>query len=356
MEDDDEQEKTEEPSAYRIEEFRSKGMVSSSKEVINVMVLSGIFVVLIFTIEKLFDQVSTFTRWVYTLSYQTAYTDKMIKIIVTHTMETMFYCLLPIFSVCIFVSFFSHIVQFGFIFSPEGLEPKLERINPLAGMKRLLSIKTIYESFKAILKFTIVVAISFFFFKKEFKFLNNQLHQEFETSIFQTRLSGYRLVGMILLALGFMAFIDFFWEKFQYRKKLLQTKQQQKQEAKEREGHPEIRQRIKSLQRELLKKRMMNDVPKADVIITNPTHYSVALKYDADKMMAPIVVAKGKDYLALKIREIAKKNNITLVENKPLAQGLYKNVRIGEVIPKNLYKAVAEILAYVIKLKKKMKL
>ena len=159
----------------------------------------------------------------------------------------------------------------------------------------------------------------------------------------------------ILLGLGVIALMDFAWEKWSYHKKMMMTKQEAKQEAKEKDGNPEIKNRIRTIQRQMAQKRMMNDVKKADVIVTNPTHISVALKYDGNEMVAPSVLAKGADHLALRIREIAKENDIPIVENIMLARTLYKTVKVGHGVPRTLYKAVAEILAFVYKLRRKQK-
>lgn len=162
---------------------------------------------------------------------------------------------------------------------------------------------------------------------------------------------GYSIVGGLVV----IAVADFAYQKISYRKKLMLTKDEAKREHKENEGNPEIKQRIKTIQRQMMQKRMISDVPKADVIVTNPTHFSVALKYDSENMVSPTVVAKGADHMALRIRSIAKNNNIPIVENVMLARNLYKNVKVGNAVPRSLYKAVAEVLAFVYKLKKKEK-
>jgi flagellar biosynthetic protein FlhB len=160
----------------------------------------------------------------------------------------------------------------------------------------------------------------------------------------------------VLLVMIFLAVLDFSFQKFTYLENLRMTKQEVKDERKDTDGNPQIKQRIRSAQMDMMRRRMMSDVPDADVVITNPTHFSIAIKYDTDIDAAPIVVAKGQNDIALKIREIAKENNIPLVEDKPLARTLYKNVEVGQLIPASLYKAVAEILAYVFKLKGKTSL
>jgi flagellar biosynthetic protein FlhB len=157
------------------------------------------------------------------------------------------------------------------------------------------------------------------------------------------------------MALGAVAMLDFAYQKYTYHNKLKQTKQQIKQESKEQDGNPEIKQRIRQIQREMSRKRMIKDVQTADVIITNPTHISIVLKYDSENMVSPMIIGKGQDHLAMKIREIARLHDIPIVENVLLARTLYKTVKVGSPVPRNLYKAVAEVLAFVYKLKKKKK-
>lgn len=305
---------------------------------------------------SMWEQITGLFRWAVTLSPESAFTHRMLKIMLSRSLGTIFNCVLPIFLTVLVVGVFAHITQFGFIFTPEGLTPNFERINPLSGIKRLVSLRGLYEIFKSCLKFSLVIGISFLLLKKELLLFNGYLQGDFAATLMFSRHFVVKLFAFLLVGASVVAVIDFTWEKLQFRKKLLQSKQQLKQETKEREGNPEIRQRIRSIQRELIRKRMMNDVPKADVIITNPTHFSVALRYDKESMTAPTVIAKGKDHLALKIREIAKNHQIPLVENRPLAQNLYRTVKVGESIPHHLYKAVAEVLAYVMKLKKRLKM
>ena len=165
---------------------------------------------------------------------------------------------------------------------------------------------------------------------------------------------GFKLMGGVCIGLFVVAALDFAYQKFKYRKSLMMTKAEVKQEHKQKEGDPLIKARIRSMQREMSRKRMMADVPKADVIVTNPTHYAVALRYDAEKMAAPKVVAKGADLVAQRIKEIARQNNIPMVENVPLARTLHKSVKVGGTVPKALYQAVAEVLAYVYRLKHRL--
>jgi flagellar biosynthetic protein FlhB len=246
-------------------------------------------------------------------------------------------------------------MQIGFLYSPEILNVDIDRINPLKGFGRLFSKKAITEALKGFVKFVVVITITYSIMKDNIGSFLGFLHSEAGTSLAFGKFLMVKLGFSILLGLGLVALADFSWEKWSYRQKMMMTKQEAKEEAKEKDGNPEIKNKIRQIQRQMAQKRMMDDVKKADVIVTNPTHISVAIKYDGEKMVAPSVTAKGADHLALRIREIAKENDIPVVENIMLARTLYKTVKVGHGVPRTLYKAVAEILAFVYKLKRKKK-
>jgi flagellar biosynthetic protein FlhB len=197
-------------------------------------------------------------------------------------------------------------------FSTEVLNLKWERVNPLEGIKRLFSSKSLFDTIKGVIKFVIIFTISYSILKKEFSSFNGLLHLTLYQSFIYGKDIMVHLSSLIIIGLIVLALFDFAWEKYQYRQKLLLSRQQAKEELKEKEGNPEIKQRIRLIQREMAFKRMMADVPKADVIVSNPTHISVALKYDKETMIAPQVIAKGADEIALKIREVAKLHDVPL--------------------------------------------
>lgn len=199
------------------------------------------------------------------------------------------------------------------------------------------------------------LATSYLLIRKDLFGYNSLINFELLQSYAVVKVMIIKLCFSLVLSLGLVALVDFAYQKFTYRKKLMQTKQELKQEMKEQEGNPEIKNRIRLIQREMSRKRMLADVKKADVIITNPTHLSIVLKYDSEKMVSPMVIGKGADHLAMKIREIAKEYHIPMVENVPLARALYKTVKVNKPVPRELYKAVAEVLAFVYRLKKKEK-
>lgn len=215
--------------------------------------------------------------------------------------------------------------------------------------------RSVMEALKGVLKFIFIMAIVYWFIKDELTTFIGFYHLELMGSFLHAKWLILKLGFSIILGLSIVAAIDFAYQKFAYKKKLMMTKEQSKREHKEKEGSPEVRQRIRALQREIANKRMMAEIPKADVIVTNPTHISIVIRYDAAAMVSPVVVGKGADHLALRIREMAKQHDVPIVENVLLARTLYKTVKEGHPVPRTLYKAVAEVLAFVYKLKRKKK-
>ncbi len=354
-ESEDGQEKTEEPSQYRIDEFRSKGQVSQSKEVSSILILLATFMGLIFSITYMYETLDEYLRWILSVDHEQAFLPVVGHTIVVNTLTTLMKCAAPVTLLALFIGILSNIMQIGFLYAPEALEWKLDKINPLNGIKRLFSMKSVIDTIKGIAKFVIVGFITYSIFKSVLPNLGGFFNTEINNSIFHAKDMFIKLIGYILLGLGVVAILDYAWEKYNYNQELRQTKKELKEELKEREGNPQIKQRIRGLQREMAQKKMMKEVKKADVIVTNPTHFSVAIRYDVKTMVAPKVVAKGQDLIALRIRELAKQHNIPMVENVPLARTLFQTIKVGESVPRTLYKAVAEVLAFVYKLNKKKK-
>ncbi len=241
----------------------------------------------------------------------------------------------------------------GWLFSLEPLQLKLSKLNPLTGFKRFMGKEGAMNLLKAIGKLSIIGAAVWIALKDEIETIPILMELPLEQTFQVLGNEAFILFLRVLGALAIIAFIDFTYQKWSYKDNMKMTKQEVKDEHKQSEGDPRIKQRIRNKQYEMHRNRMMQAVPEAEVIITNPTHLSIALRYDRLRDPAPVVVAKGAGFVALKIREIAKENDIVLVEDKPLAQTLFKHVDIGETIPDNLYKAVAETLAYVYRLKAK---
>jgi flagellar biosynthesis protein FlhB len=259
--------------------------------------------------------------------------------------------LVPILLAMLICSVTANIMQGGLVFSSKSLELHFDRLNPKNGLKKIFSKNGLVELVKSVI---LLIAVSYISYQVVSKYLSlypRMVLMDVRKLLHWTASISYELFLRVAVLLVIVAFADFAFQKYRFREQLKMSKQEIKEEFKETEGDPTTKSRIRRIQREMSRKRMMADVPNADVIITNPTHYSIALSYKIDSMEAPKVVAKGVGFLALKIRELAQEHGIPLVENKPLAQTLYKSVEIGDYIPADLYRAVAEILAYVYKAK-----
>ena len=340
------QEKSERPSQYRIDEFRRKGQVAASKELTSVLILLvGIFVLGI-SLLFIYQQLSLFMEWLYGLDLEQAWSKKYFKEIVYRTLQTAVICAGPILLATFFIGVLVQIAQIGFIYAPSVIEVKFSKINPVGGLKRLLSVRSLAEAIKGLFKFIVIIGVTVFFLINEIWFLKGFLQGSVLQSFLHGKAMALKLGYWIITGLVVLAGLDLLWEKFQYQKKLRQTRQQLREETKEKEGNPEIKQRIRSIQRKMAQSRMMQEVPKADVVLTNPSHISVAIKYHQG-MLAPRVVAKGADQLAFKIRQLALRHGVPMVENAGLARTLYRMVPLGKGIPQTLYKAVAEVLAFV---------
>ncbi len=355
MAEESDQEKTEDPSAHKIEQSKRKGEVATSKELTSVLVLSACMLTLGLSLLFIYEELEGFYRWIMTLDVASAFTEKSLKTIVSKTATTMLICIAPVCLVSLCVGVIANVAQTGFIFAPEVLELKPDRINPIQGMKRLFSMKALVEAIKSIFKFVIVLSIVYYYLKDEIGTYVGFLHLDVFQSFLHAKDLLIQLSFAIIGGLILVAMADFAYQKYAYKKKLMMTKEEVKKENKEQDGSPELKQRIRTIQREMSQNRMMQDLPTADVIVTNPTHISIVIKYDSETMVSPTIIGKGADNLAMKIREIAKENDIPIVENVPLARALYKTVKVGEPVPRTLYKAAAEVLAFVYKLKNRKK-
>ena len=257
--------------------------------------------------------------------------------------------LLPLFAGALIVGIFSNVAQTGFLLTSETLKPNFSKISPIQGFKRIFSMRSLVDMVKAIAKITVVGVIVYSEYMNNFNDFPGMMELNVGTSATMIVNICFSLAFKAVLALLGIGLVDFLYQWWEYEKNLRMTKQEVKQEYKQQEGNPLIRSKRREKQRQMSMVRMMQSLPKADVVITNPTHYAVALRYDEEEAPAPFVIAKGKDLIAQKIKEKAKELKIEIVENKPVAQALYLGCDIGDKIPDAMFAAVAEILAYVYK-------
>jgi flagellar biosynthesis protein FlhB len=343
--------RSEKPTARRLQKAREKGQVARSKEVPSAVVLLGSLLVLSYFGQTILRTLELQMRSLLNFGAPSEITIRWLAGIVNSVGVRVAMVLVPIMLAAMAFSIAANMLQGGLVFSAESLGLHFDKLNPKNGLNRIFSKNGIVELIKSLLLLSAVSIISYLVISEYIPLYPKLVLMDVRKLFHWTAFISYQILIRVAVLLIVIAIADYFFQKYRFAEQLKMTKQEVKEEFKEMEGDPTTRGRIRRIQREMARKRMMADVPNANVIITNPTHYAVALSYQMEAMEAPKVIAKGVGFLALKIRELAQEHDIPLVENKPLAQTLYKSVEIGEYIPGNLYKAVAEILAYVYKAK-----
>lgn len=347
--------KTEKATPKKRSDARSKGQVVKSQDVTSAVVLLAVFLFIFFIAKSMRNGLLAFFRqsFIHNINVKTLTIDSVMKLFV-ETLSEIAVIVIPIMAIASIAAIVANYFQFGLLFTTEPLKFDLTKMDPIKGFKKIVSLKAIVELLKSSIKIvfiggltTIVLWIN----------LDKVLALSFK-SPWETLSTVGWLVGIMGIAasvtLLVISILDWFYQKYEYEKSLKMSKQDIKDEYKNSEGDPLIKSKIKQRQREMAMRRMMSEVPKADVVITNPTHFAIALKYDEDSMDAPRVVAKGTDFIAQKIKLIAKENDVVMVENRPLARAMYDQVEIGDQVPEQFFKAVAEILAYVYRIKRKI--
>lgn len=348
------QEKTEQPTDKKKRDARQKGQVAKSAELNSVAILGfGLLSLFMFSSWMLQNITGAFTSNFELIPNVNLTISSARDILVQNGLRVV-WTVLPMMAVIIFVGIAVNFVQVGANISVEPIMPKGEKLDVIKGIKKIFSQKSAVELAKNILKLAIVGTIGFYTIKAELGniFILPDMTVEFIIKFCAG--VAFKLGMRVALALLFLAVIDFAFQKYDFTKNLKMTKQEVKEEFKEHEGDPQIKARVKRIQREMAQKRMIKEVETADVVLTNPTHIAVALRYDMEKDSAPTVVAKGERLIAEKIKEIAAKFGIPVIENKPLARALFEIANIGMMIPAKLYQAVAEVLAHVYKMKDKI--
>jgi flagellar biosynthesis protein FlhB len=351
MAEHDEQERTEQATPKRLEEARRRGDIPRSRDLSASAVLLAAGIGLYYTggysgtafFRMMHSQLSVGAEQVLDEGYMTA-------AVANATTQAMI-GLAPIFGLVILAATLAPLVLGGWSFSTEALAPNFSRLSPSAGFGRMFSMQAVVELCKSLAKFSVVAIAAVLVLKND---TNELLHLGSEPTA-TAIVHAFRVCGQAFIAMTagllIIAAIDVPIQLWQYAKKLKMSREEVRQEVKESEGSPEIKSRVRKVQQEMARRRMMQDVPKADVVVTNPTHFAVALRYDEQRMRAPIVVAKGADVVAARIREIANEHNVTIFEAPPLARALHRHVDIGSEIPQTLYSAVAQVLTYVFQLR-----
>lgn len=352
MADESTGEKTEKATDRRREQARKKGQVAKSQEVNGAIILLVGMSVLIGASGHFAKVLGENATYLLSQAHALAPTNQFgVRELLFGNLEVLGMALAPILLAVLVAALGSNIMQVGFKASAESLSFKTEKLNPITGMKKFFQKNAFFELAKNVFKIAVISLLSW-------AAINSMMEQLTSSSllplpaIIALGKSGFmKLLAILLAFTAILALADWFWQKRQYENNLKMSKYELKKEYKDLEGDPQIKARVRGLQMEMARKRMLADVPTADVVITNPTHFAVALKYIPGQA-APIVVAKGTDNLAQIIKKIARKSKVPVIENKPLARALHAQVEIGRMIPEDLYQAVAEILAYVFRLKK----
>ncbi|RXZ76945.1 flagellar biosynthesis protein FlhB [Paenibacillaceae bacterium] len=347
------QEKTEKATPKKKQESRKKGQVAKSMEVPAAFILLFTFLSFILLGGYYKTRLMAMFSSIFEHKLAMKVTESDIMDLFWDIIVQGLLLLAPIFLITIVTALFGNFIQIGFLLTGDPLKMKISKINPLKGFKQILSLRSVVEFLKSIIKLIIIGIVVYFSLWGELEQILALAQVPIEnvaSFIASVTLSMGLKIGAMLAVL---AVFDYLYQRYDYEKNLRMSKQDLKDEYKKTEGNPIIKGRIRETQRRMALQRMMQEIPKADVIITNPTHFAIALKYDGETMEAPVITAKGMDYVALRIKEIAKENGVITMENKPLARALYERTEIGDTVPGDLFQAVAEVLAYVYKLKRR---
>ena len=347
--------KTEEPTPKKKKDARKQGNIAKSAEVNKAMTFIAILVVIYMMSGSIISELQGFIVNILSGDFSMTMNDNTIKILMFKVMMSFMKIVLPISLIIMVFGILGRLIQTGLFFSMESLKPKFSKLNPLTGLKNMFSMKAIVNLIKSMVVICIMIYLGYSFMSKNFEGIikSGDIYLPYLFNIVLDLIKS--ILTSITLAVAVVAALDYGYEKFSHKKGLKMTKQEVKEEYKQMEGDPHIKGKIKQKQRQMANQRMMQAVPSSTVILTNPTHISIAIRYEQGKDTTPIVVAKGVDEVAFRIREIAKSHDIPIIENVPLARLIYKEVDIDQEIPEEMYKAVAEVLVAVYKIKNKYK-
>lgn len=345
------EERTEKATPHRREEARKKGQVVRSIEINSAVILFSTFWVLKILSPWIGMQVATFSSSIFSDYLLQDFNQKNILYLLIFMVALFLQVCLPVMVVALGAGLVANFLQVGFLLTGTSLVPKLDRINPINGFKRIFSRRALLELGKAVAKVGIIGYLVYSTIKANLSAFPRLIDMSIADAIREIGDLSSQIILRVGIFLLLLAVIDYIFQYWEHEKSIRMTKQELKEEYRQHEGDPLLKGRMRQIQRQISQHRMMQQVPKADVVITNPTHYAVALRYDPEEMIAPMVLAKGVDVLALRIKEIADQHGISIFEDPPLAQALYKAVEIDQIIPPELYEAVAGVLAFVYRLR-----
>jgi flagellar biosynthetic protein FlhB len=351
----DDSQKTEDPTPKKLEEARKRGQVAMSREVNNWVMLAAATLLLATLGATMMVELSDMMRVFIEHAHDLPQAPGGLSVVLGESLKRVFMIMLLPFLLLICAAFFAPFLQIGPLFAPEVIKPELSKISIIKGFGRLFSMRSLMEFTKGILKISVVGFVAGIIIYPYLDKFEHMMDMPIIMAMSELRYLFIKMMIGVLVVLMVIAAIDIAYQRYEYNKKMRMSRQEIKDEYKQSEGDPHIKGKLRQLRMEKARQRMMQDVPSADVVITNPTHFSIALKYNPDESPAPIVIAKGVDDIALRIREVAKENDITLYEDRPLARALYEVVEIGDMIPTEHFQAVAKIISYVFKLKGKLK-
>ncbi len=345
-------EKTERASGKRRDDARKKGQVAKSQEVSGAILLIVGMALLVGSSGHFARVLGRNTSYLLSQAHVlNIYNQFGVRELLSNNLEVLVMTLAPLFLGVLIAGIGSNVMQFGFQVNPGAMSFKTEKLNPVSGMKKFFKKQAFFELFKNLFKITIIALLATAVIRSMSQDLYSLSLLSLPGIISLGKVGFVKLMAVLLFFTAVLAVVDWFWQKHSYEESLKMTKQEVREESKDIEGDPQIKARIRGMQYEMGRKRMLADVPTADVVVTNPTHFAVALKY-LPGSAAPMVVAKGQENVAQTIKKIARKARVPIIENKPLARSLFRQVEIGKAVPESLYQAVAEVLAYVYRLKK----
>jgi flagellar biosynthetic protein FlhB len=349
----DDQERTEEATQSRRDDFRKRGQVAFTKELSTVAVMLTSAGILSYAGRFFMQQCSDIiTQTLSTFMLTGARSGDYVPAVIFVVKKGLFIAV-PMMVLLAIVGVLANVLQTGLLHNEEALQFDINKLNPIDGMKKLMSLRAVVEGLKGILKLVVILSVVLMLVKDRLQQLPTLVSLSVEQLIGFAGDLTIRLLGGVGVFMAVLAAADYFYQRWELEKQMRMTKQEIKEEHKSREGDPMIKARIRRIQREMANKAMMQDVPKATVVVTNPTHIACALMYDPATMAAPILVAKGAGAIAERIKAIAREHNVPVMENKPLARTIFKTLKIGRVVPRELFTAVAQVLSYVYKLKRK---